>query len=169
MAPFLFENWFRYRLQFFFGLPIIPIGCQKVLMLLNVHCRKYWLVEKSALNQTSGLDIGCKFPVFSDLVNGWWSKLRARHPYPTQIWVPLPGLTYTSWNMFDKIRVLRSVQGLCCSSSLYCECYPLDRNSIIVKRVLTIWTGIWRIPIQLRHVISCRFCLVKNCSPCTAA
>ena len=36
-----------------------------------------------------GLDIGCKF-VFSGLVIGWWSKIWAGHPYPTQIWVAPP-------------------------------------------------------------------------------
>ena len=50
MAPFLFENWFRYRSifakckifnEFFFGL---PIGCQKVLMCPNLHSKKCCLV-----------------------------------------------------------------------------------------------------------------------------
>ena len=51
MAPFLFENWFRYRshflqntkfsMNFSFGL---PIGCQKVLMCPNLHSKKCCLV-----------------------------------------------------------------------------------------------------------------------------
>ena len=28
--------------------------------------------------------------IFSGLVTGWWLKLRAVHPYPTQSWVPPP-------------------------------------------------------------------------------
>ena len=31
-----------------------------------------------------------QFRVFSGLVIGWWSKLRAAPPYPTQSWVPPP-------------------------------------------------------------------------------
>ena len=48
MAPFLFENWFRYRLRFckihnFQGIFSfsLPIGCQKVLMHVNLHGKKY--------------------------------------------------------------------------------------------------------------------------------
>ena len=44
---------------------------------------------KRAPRKTNGLDIGCRW-VFSGLVIGWWSKLRAGRPYPTQIWIP-PG------------------------------------------------------------------------------
>ena len=47
MAPFLFENWFRYThvgrvfakcMNLPFGL---SIGCQKVLMHPNLHCKKH--------------------------------------------------------------------------------------------------------------------------------
>ena len=33
--------------------------------------------------------------VFSGLVIGWWSKIRATHPYPTQSWVPPPRVHHT--------------------------------------------------------------------------
>ena len=68
MAPFLFENWFWYKSRFFqihnfrwifsFGL---SIGCQKVLMHPNLHCKKHWLVLKRALQETNGFYIGSKF------------------------------------------------------------------------------------------------------------
>ena len=44
---FLFENWFRYRLRFCklqFSMNFsfsLPIGCQKVLMHVNLHGKKY--------------------------------------------------------------------------------------------------------------------------------
>ena len=51
MAPFLFENWFRYRSRFWkkhnflmnFSFDL-PIGCQKVLMCPNLHGKKCCLV-----------------------------------------------------------------------------------------------------------------------------
>ena len=45
-------------MNFSFGL---PIGCQKVLMHPNLHGIKYLFVSKRALQETDGLDIGCKF------------------------------------------------------------------------------------------------------------
>ena len=39
----------------------LPIGCQKVLMHPNLHCKKYLMVLKRALLETNGLDIGSKF------------------------------------------------------------------------------------------------------------
>ena len=68
--------------EFSFG---SPIGCQKVLLHPNLHGKKYCLVLKRTLQETNGLDIGCKFA--SSLVYvvvGWWSKLRAAHRYPIQ-------------------------------------------------------------------------------------
>ena len=41
---------------------------------------------KRALQETNGLHM-LQICVFSGLVIGWWSKLRAAHPYPTQVWV----------------------------------------------------------------------------------
>ena len=38
--------------------------------------------------------------VFSGFVIGWWSKLRAAHPYPTQSWVP-PGSIW-EWDPHQK-------------------------------------------------------------------
>ena len=45
-------------MNFSFGL---PIGCQKVLMCPNLHSKKCCLVKERALQETNGLDIGCKF------------------------------------------------------------------------------------------------------------
>ena len=68
MAPFLFENWFRYRShfrkmhKFRWIFPFsLPIGCQKVLMHPNLYGKKYWLVLKRVLQEVNGLVIGCKF------------------------------------------------------------------------------------------------------------
>ena len=68
MAPFLFENWFRYRSHFCkmhnfrWIFPFsLPIGCQKVLMHPNLYGKKYWLVLKRVLQEANGLVIGCKF------------------------------------------------------------------------------------------------------------
>ena len=68
MAPFLFENWFRYRLHFCkmhnfrWIFPFsLPIGCQKVLMHPNLYGKKYWLVLKRVLQEANGFVIGCKF------------------------------------------------------------------------------------------------------------
>ena len=44
--------------------------------------------------ESPGLDIGFKFSS-SGLVIGWWLKLWAGHPYPTQIWVPPRGVRTT--------------------------------------------------------------------------
>ena len=38
----------------------LPIGCQKVLMHPNLYGKKYWVCLKRALQETNGLDIGCK-------------------------------------------------------------------------------------------------------------
>ena len=66
MAPFLFENWFRYRLRFCkmlnfrfifsFGL---PIGCQKVSRSIRIPVSTGCFLKR-ALEETNGLDIGCK-------------------------------------------------------------------------------------------------------------
>ena len=44
--------------DFSFGL---PIGCQIVPLHPNSHGKKYCLVLKRALQETNGLDKGCKF------------------------------------------------------------------------------------------------------------
>ena len=54
--------------------------------------------------------------VFSGLVIGWWSKLWAGHPYPTQISVPPP-----EWACHSR--------GLCgCNSAGHSDLYSLFRN-----------------------------------------
>ena len=39
----------------------LPMGCQKVPMHPNSHGKKYWFVEKKALQETNDSDIDCKF------------------------------------------------------------------------------------------------------------
>ena len=103
MAPFLFENWFRYRSHFrkmhnfrwIFPFSL-PTGCQKVLMHPNLYGKKYWLVLKRVLQEANGLSYRLQICIFSGFVIGWWLKLRAAHPYPTQSWVPPRGFKQTS-------------------------------------------------------------------------
>ena len=65
----------------------LPIGCQ-VLMHANLHGRKYWLALKKGPSRNKWFRHRSQICVFSGLVIGWWSKLWAAHPYPTQSWVP---------------------------------------------------------------------------------
>ena len=77
MAPFLFENWFRYRSHFCkihnfrWIFPFsLPIGCLKVLMHPNLYGKKYWLVLKRVLQEANGFVIGCKFASSLVLLQG---------------------------------------------------------------------------------------------------
>ena len=68
MAPFLFENWFRYRsrlckmhnFRWFFSFSLL-IGCQKVLMHPNYMVKSTDWFKKRALKEANDLVIGCKF------------------------------------------------------------------------------------------------------------
>ena len=82
MAPFLFENWFRYRSRFckmlnfrwIFPLAYL-IGCQKVPIHPNSHGKKYWFDLKKGPSRNKWFRQRLQIFVFSGLVIGWWLKL----------------------------------------------------------------------------------------------
>ena len=97
MAPFLFENWFRYRSRF----------CKKLQYIFDQFflwftyrlsksdlCIPIYMVKRTDWFNKGPFNFRKKWFrhrfqifVFSGLVIGWWLKLWAGHSYPTQIWV----------------------------------------------------------------------------------
>ena len=73
----VFFLWFTYRLsKRYLRIPIYMVKVGLLFGLKKGPSRNKWFRHRLQ---------NC---VFSDLVIGWWSKLLAAHPYPTQSWVP---------------------------------------------------------------------------------
>ena len=62
----------------------LPIGCEKALVHPNYRV-KVLIGLKKGPSRSKWFSYRLQICTFSGLVIGWWSKLRAAHPYPTQV------------------------------------------------------------------------------------
>ena len=75
-----FDNfflWFTYRLS-------------KIIYVSQFAWQKALIGLKKVRSKNKQFTYGLQIYVFSGLLMGWWSKLRAARQYPTHIWVPPP-------------------------------------------------------------------------------
>ena len=93
-GPFLFENWFRYRScfcklhNFRWIFPLVTYRLSKSAYASWFIWLKVLIGLKKGPSRSKWFSYRLQICAFSGLVIGWWSKLWAAYPYPTQSWVP---------------------------------------------------------------------------------